>query len=80
MLLLLSSSSSLLLVFVFVFLARMNRFERMIDVYLDPVELNGDEYQNIEIAKNNGINQTRPDSLNFVNDVSRLSSHRTPSF
>jgi hypothetical protein len=46
--------------------------------YLDPVELNGDEYQNIEIAGDksannneaNGQNQNRPDSLTFINDVS----------
>jgi hypothetical protein len=53
--------------------------------YLDPVEVNGDEYQNIEMSgekstNNNdtniqkqtlgGIeNQIRPDSLNFTNEV-----------
>ena len=42
----------------------------MID--LDPVELNGDEYQNIEISADKqgqkSDNQTRPDSLNITND------------
>lgn len=40
--------------------------------YLDPVEVNGDEYQNIVIAADKqgqkSENQTRPDSLNITND------------
>ncbi len=50
----------------------------MIFYYLDPVEVNGDEYQNIEMTadkseNNNEINiqnQTRPDSLPITNEVS----------
>jgi hypothetical protein len=55
---------------------RRNDLIFFFNYYLDPVELNGDEYQNIEIANNNNNNetnipnQTRPDSLTFANDVS----------
>jgi len=54
-------------------------------IYLDPVEVNGDEYQNIEMSgdkstNNNDTNiqkqklgetenQIRPDSLNITNEV-----------
>ena len=46
--------------------------------YLDPVEVNGDEYQNIEMSGDTNVqkqtlggteNQIRPDSLNFTNEV-----------
>ena len=66
----------------------MNRFFiRSLFLCLDPVDINGDEYQNVQISFDNlsisanhpnnnsntqTPNQSRPDSLVFANDVSTL--------
>jgi hypothetical protein len=63
-------------------------FDGVFFVYLDRVEVNGGEHQNVEVARNKlmnnntangqkqtfGVveNQTRPDSLSFTNEVSRV--------